>query len=182
MLSKAFFPLAGILWQHWKYNKKSQKPVCTSHISSVMRKAVHQFYCTLASPCRSVDDWWQSVQLTTTGDDKNVKTHSLDRKLTVLEQLTQRSWSDGTCWNVPDLSREDVLGDEATGQWTGDDVHKFNNSLFLFPSILVISDLELWRLQHWHKQCFSPPAANTTRMNSIEQSAKKGVIYVNIYN
>lgn len=106
-LAKLFSP-AGILWQHWKYNKKSQKPVCTSHTSSVMQKVVHQFYCTSASPRRSVNDWWHQKQLTMTGDDKNVKTHRLDRKLAILEQLTERSWSDGTSWNVPDLSREDV--------------------------------------------------------------------------
>lgn len=151
MLSKAFFfSSAGILQQHWKYNKKSQKPVCTSHTSSVMRKAVHQFYCTSASPRRSVDDWWHRVQLTTTGDDKNVKTHSLDRKLAILEQLTQRSWSDGTSWNVPDLSRQDVRLSAGRRSYSPVDTWWMDTNAIIvdsfFPPILAISESELGRL------------------------------------
>lgn len=53
------------------------------------------------------------------------------------------------------------------------DLHRFNNSRFLFPPILAISESELGGLQHWHEQCFSPPVVNTTCISSFEQYANK---------
>lgn len=59
--------------------------------SSVMRKAVNQFYCSSAFSGRSVDDGWQRARADNySRDDKKLKTHILDRKLAILEQLTHR--------------------------------------------------------------------------------------------
>lgn len=59
--------------------------------SSVMRKAVNQFYCSSASSGRGVDDGWERVRADNySRDDKKLKTHILDRKLAILEQLTHR--------------------------------------------------------------------------------------------
>lgn len=58
--------------------------------SSAMRKAVNQFYCSSASSGRGVDDGWERVRADNySRDDKKLKTHILDRKLAILEQLTR---------------------------------------------------------------------------------------------
>lgn len=38
--------------------KRPHKLPCMPHTSSVMQKAVRQFYCTSASSQRSISDWW----------------------------------------------------------------------------------------------------------------------------
>lgn len=133
-----------------------------------MWKAVHQFYCTSASPRWSADDWWHPAQLTTAGDDKNVQTHSLDRKLAILEQLAQRSWSDGTSCNVPDLSSKDVWLSAGRQSYSPLDTWWMYTNLIIVNSFFSSHFGYYWararRQKHWHEKCFSPPAAKTTHM------------------
>lgn len=92
-----------MVWLKIQWKSPTNLPAGLIHLQSCVRPSISFTAHRLPLNAAQMTDGLKCNQITMAGNDKNVKTHVLDRKLAILEQLMPKSWSDFNSCNVSSL-------------------------------------------------------------------------------
>lgn len=92
-----------MVWLKIQWKSPTNLTAGLIHLQSCVRPSISFTAHRLPLNAAQMTDGPKCNQITMAGNDKNVKTHVLDRKLAILEQLMPKSWSDFNSCNVSSL-------------------------------------------------------------------------------